>query len=365
VTLGASARPDTVDWQLAERVAARVARRDPYAGLATSAGLAADFAELTGEAEQLVAETTGLPQLVGRARARVTDRPGWVAANIASFQRLLRPLTERLGDRLGNAAMAPLARRAAGVEVGLLLGWMSTRVLGQYDLLVIEEERPEDQDLVYYVGPNIVGLERRFAFPSRQFRLWIALHECTHRAQFTGVPWLRPHFLGLVDRLLSSVDPDPARLLEGLRRAVKEARAGGRPLDRGGLAAVMATPEQREVLDEIGGLMALLEGHGEVTMNRAGADRVPSAERFERVLKSRRQSASAFAKLLQRLIGLEAKLAQYALGEHFIETVEHAGGRDLFDRVWEGPQWLPVMDEIRRPEQWIDRVRLSESVVPE
>ncbi|MEA3215318.1 MAG: hypothetical protein QOJ19_1474 [Acidimicrobiia bacterium] len=364
MTIGASPQPDTVDWQLAERVAARVARRDPYAALASTAGLDADFAELTVEAEQLVAATTGLPQLAGPARARVADRSEWASANIASFQRLLRPLTERFGDRLGKGAMAPIARRAAGVEVGLLLGWMSTRVLGQYDLLVIEEERPEEQDLVYYVGPNILGLERRFAFPSREFRLWIALHECTHRAQFTGVPWLRPHFLSLVDRLLSSVDPDPARLLEGLRRAVSEARSGGRPLDRGGLAAVVATPEQREVLDEIGGLMALLEGHGEVTMNRAGDHRLPSAERFERVLKARRTSASALAKLLQRLIGLEAKLAQYALGENFIETVEREGGRQLFDRVWEGPQWLPVMDEIRRPKQWIDRVQLSESVGP-
>jgi coenzyme F420 biosynthesis associated uncharacterized protein len=350
-----------VDWELARGVAARIARRDPFGSQVSDGRMAADFAQLTTEAEALVAETTGLPQTAGPARTRVTDRAGWVDANVESFQRLLRPLVDRFGERLGGG-LGPVGRRAAGAEVGVLLGWMSTRVLGQYDLLVIEDERPQDQDIVYYVGTNVMGLERRFAFPSREFRLWIALHECTHRAQFTGVPWLRPHFLGLVHQLLDSVDPDPARFLHGLRRAVSEARAGGRPLDRGGLAAVIATPQQREVLDQIGGLMSLLEGHGDVTMNRAGACRIASAERFERVLTARRQSTSTLTRFLQRLIGLEAKLAQYVLGERFIETVERAGGPELFDRVWQGPEWLPIMDEVREPQQWIERVRLSESI---
>jgi coenzyme F420 biosynthesis associated uncharacterized protein len=285
-----------------------------------------------------------------------------VSANVASFQRLLRPLTDRFGERLANGRLAPVARRMAGLEVGFLLGWMSTRVLGQYDLLIIEDERPEEQDLVYYVGPNIVALERRFAFPPQQFRLWIALHECTHRAQFTGVPWLRPHFLELVDRLLSSVDPDPGRMVEGLKRALAEARAGDRPLDRGGLAAAVATPEQRMVLDQIGGMMSLLEGHGDVTMNRAGAGLIPSAERFERVLRARRQSAPVLTRFLQRLIGLEAKMAQYAQGERFIGAVEDAGGPQLLDRAWQGSAWLPTLKEIREPQRWIERVELVEVV---
>ena len=346
-----------VDWELAARVAGRVSRRDPYAGIVPPGELEAHFTALTERAEVLVARTTGLPQLAGPARARVADRGAWVAANLASFQRLLRPLTDRFGHRLSDGHLAPVARRMAGLEVGFLLGWMSTRVLGQYDLLIIEDERPEDQDLVYYVGPNIVAIERRFAFPSEQFRLWIALHECTHRAQFTGVPWLRPHFLGLVDQLLSSVDPDPGRILDGLRRGVAEARAGGRPLDRGGLAAAVATPEQRLVLDQIAGMMSLLEGHGDVTMNRAGEGLVPSAERFERVLRARRQSGSVVTRFLQRLVGLEAKLAQYAQGERFIAAVEEAGGTELLDRVWDDPALLPTLEEVREPTRWIERVR--------
>src|SRR3954452_3738431 len=212
------AMADPVDWALAERIAVRVSGREPFAESYHYTSLEPDFTELTAEAEELVYDVTGLRSLAGPARPRVTDRARWIGADVASFSRLLRPLTERLGERVGEGALAPVARRATGAELGLILGWMSTRVLGQYDLLVIEEENPEDQDVVYYVGPNIIALEKRFAFPPREFRLWLALHEVTHRAQFTGVPWLRDHFLSLVEQTLQAVDPDPKRFLDGVRR---------------------------------------------------------------------------------------------------------------------------------------------------
>ena len=349
---------DPVDWALAERVAARVGGTEPFSASYHYASLAPDFEELTAEAEELVAEATGLRSLEGPARARVTDRAGWVAANIASFQRLLRPLTDRLGERMSSASpMTPVARRLTGLEVGTILGWMSTRVLGQYDLLLVEEEGDTDQDIVYYVGPNVLALEKRFAFPPREFRLWLALHEVTHRAQFTGIPWLRPHFLSLVEASLDSLDPDPKRFLLALRRAVDAVREGQNPLDEGGLVALIATESQKEVLDQIGGMMSLLEGHGDVTMDRAGADRIPSAERFSRVLRQRRQQTKGPAKMLQKLIGLEAKMNQYEQGERFIEAVEGAGGTELLDRAWRGAEWLPTLQEIRDPEQWIARAR--------
>lgn len=348
-----------VDWQFARRVARRVAREEPFVGSVAYAALEASFGELTARAEVLVGAETGLPQLAGAARARVTDREGWVAANVASIERMLRPLTDRFEGKLGASRWAPVGRRVSGAELGALLGWMSTRVLGQYDLLIVEDDRPEDQDLVYYVGPNLLALERRFAFPSEEFRLWVALHECTHRAQFTGVAWLRPHFLSLVGDLLGSIDPDPARLTAALKEAWQERRAGGRPLDRGGLAAVVATPSQRATLERIAGMMSLLEGHGEVVMNRAGAGVLTSSWRFEKVLKARRESASGLMKLFQRLVGIEAKLNQYAEGEQFIVAVERAGGRELFDRVWRGPDMLPTLAEIRAPASWVERVRLA------
>ena len=225
-----------------------------------------------------------------------------------------------------------MAQKLAGVEVGMMLGWMSTRVLGQYDLLIIEEESPLDQDLVYYVGPNVLALEKQFAFPPREFRLWLALHEVTHRAQFTGIEWMRPHFLGLVSATLDAVDPDPKRLLEVLGRLAESLRKGANPLADGGIMALMASAEQREVLDQVSGLMSLLEGHGDITMDRAGRGLVPSADRFSRVLRQRRESTQGVARLLQQLIGLEAKLNQYAQGERFIIEVERVGGRELLER---------------------------------
>lgn len=356
-----------VDWQLAERVAVRAAGREPFAESYLAHSLGRDFDEATAEAEELVAETTGLRSLSGPARARVTDRSGWVTANVASFQRLLRPITERLEEKMGSSVTAGVARKIGGIEVGMLLGWMSGRVLGQYDMLVVDDPAvasPADQDVVYYVGPNVLALEKRFAFPPKEFRLWLALHEVTHRAQFTGVPWMREHYLSLVKQTLDSVDPDPKRFVDALARVVTDLRSGRRPLDDGGIVSLLASPEQRVALDRVGGLMSLLEGHGDITMDRAGADRIPSAPRFARVLRERRATANPGAKLIQRLIGLEAKLNQYAQGERFIEEVERlGGGPGALEPVWRGAAWLPTLAEIRDPEEWLDRVRLSDELV--
>jgi coenzyme F420 biosynthesis associated uncharacterized protein len=345
-----------VDWGFAEWVAIRAAGREPFAESYHYESLQPDFDRLTAQAEQLVEAETGLRSLAGPARARVTDRAGWVRANLSSFQRLLRPLLEKFDDRVGTGLAAPLTTRLAGAELGMVLGWMSGRVLGQYDLLVIEEEDPGDQDLVYYVGPNVLALEKQFAFPPEEFRLWLALHEVTHRAQFTGVPWLREHFIGLVHDTLGAVDPDPRRLLDGVNRMADAVRSGKNPLADGGLVNLVAGPEQRVILDQVSGMMSLLEGHGDVTMDRAGKGLVPSADRFGRVLRERRDAAKGLSRLVQQLIGLEAKLNQYAQGEAFIADVERAGGTTLLARAWEEPGNLPSLIEIREPHRWIERM---------
>lgn len=359
---------ELISWETAASVAAKVARRQEPLTLPQRRALERDFEELTAEAEELVAAETGLRSLAGPARPRVADRAQWVDANVASFQRLLRPVVEKLSARVDQGrGFSPLpasvSRTLTGTEIGLLLGWMSTRVLGQYDQLLIEDERPEDQDIVYYVGPNIVAVERKYGFPTRQFRLWLAIHEVTHRAQFTGVPWMREHFLSLVERTLNGIDPDPKALLAALRRSVDQIRSGQNPLEDGGLVTLIAGPEQYAAIQEIGGLMSLLEGHGDITMDRAGADCIPSADRFSRTLKERRRQRG-LAKLLSLLIGLDAKLRQYEQGERFIEAVEGAGGRDLLNKVWEGPAWLPSWAEIRTPGEWIARAGAASGPTP-
>ena len=345
-----------VDWELAERVAVRLGSRAPFAGAGQLVGLEADFDRHTHRAEGLVAEATGLRSLVGDARARVVDRPSWIRANLASLRRLLRPLLEPTRSDPLSGSLSRLGPRATAVEIGAVLGWMSTRVLGQYDLLVLEDEAVEDQDVVYYLGPNVVALERRYAFGSEDFRLWLALHEVTHRAQFTGVEWMRGHYLGLVRTLLENIEAEPRRFLTGLRNTLARVGSGERHAPSSGVLSLVTTPSQQETLDRIAGLMSLLEGHGDITMDRAGAGIVSDAGRFSQVVRDHRRSASGATRVFQRLVGLEAKLAQYAEGEAFITAVEFAGGPKLLSRVWEHPVNLPDLAEIRDPDLWLGRV---------
>jgi coenzyme F420 biosynthesis associated uncharacterized protein len=364
--------PGAIDWALAERVGVKLCGTEPFADSYHYASVAPSFAEHTPLAEVLVTAQTGLVSSLGPAVGAVVDRADWVRANIASFQIMLRPLLNKLESRIEgkNAVAAALTARVTGAEIGAMLGWMSGRVLGQYDVL---SAGPTDDasatgsaqatgDRVYYVGPNVLAVEKRFGFSPREFRLWLALHEVTHRAQFTGVPWMRDHFMSLTHQVLESVDPDPSRLTAAAKALIAPGLNRRQIVNDGGLFALFATPEQREVLASIGGMMALLEGHGDIVMNRAGQGLVPSAERFDRVLKQRRAQASPAIKLVQKLAGLEAKMNQYQLGEEFIEAIERAGGERIVDRCWESPDHLPTMDEIRDPQQWLRRLHVPASV---
>jgi coenzyme F420 biosynthesis associated uncharacterized protein len=355
---GERALPSMIDWDLARRVAAGALVLKPAPTTYRSEALQSQFDELTARAEFLVSEATGLHSSHGAARAKVTDRSEWAAANVRSMERLIGPSLARIqaegvGKKVGKSALSA-GRVMSGTQLGLMLAYMSTRVLGQYDLL-IRDENPEDQDLVYYVGPNVVAIEERYGFAASQFRLWLALHEVTHRMQFTAVPWLRDHFVELVGELLEPLHADPSNLSETLRRVVVEVRAGRNPLEESGVMGMLATPEQRLALSKISGMMSLLEGHGDVTMDRAGAAEVPGAASFSKVLHERRTNTRGFTKLMSRLLGLEAKMRQYAEGEVFVESVEAAGGPELLARVWRGPEWLPTLAEIRSPGEWVAR----------
>jgi coenzyme F420 biosynthesis associated uncharacterized protein len=346
-----------VDWELARKVATGALILKPAPATYRSAPLQSQFDELTARAEFLVTQSTGLHSAHGAARAKVVDRAGWAGANVRSMQRLVgSALTVQetdKGPRLGPHALA-VGRVATGTQLGLMLAYMATRVLGQYDLLISEED-PNDQDLVSYVGPNVVAIEERYGFATAEFRLWLALHEVTHRMQFTAVPWLRDHFVSLVGEVLKPLQADPQNLLDTLRRLLEEVRSGHNPLSENGVAGVLATPEQRIAIGRISGMMSLLEGHGDVVMDRAGAAEVPGAAAFSKVLHDRRTHPRGLAKFMSRLLGLEAKMRQYAEGEKFVQAVETAGGPDLLARVWRGPEWLPTLEEIRTPADWVTR----------
>ncbi len=378
-----SAYADThVDWDLARRIAVKVAGVEPLHQSYLAESLRADFARFVPIAAELVAIETGL-ETPGEAHAEVIDRAGWIDANLAAFRRLLNPLLSAHGTESDSTASSALARKLGAVELGGVLGWMSRRVLGQYDLLwaaddgtapngtapngaAVADLRSPDGldgldgqiagDTVYFVGPNILLTEKRYAFVPAQFRLWLALHELTHRSQFTGVAWLRPHFLKLVNGLVDEAQPDLERLREGLRKLAAGRRKGQDLLGEGGLAAVFATEHQRDLIARVGGMMSLVEGHGDVTMARAGRGHIPDAERFALVMSHRRGNARGVNRLLLRLLGIEAKLAQYQAGEEFIAEIEAERGPRAVDRIWERADYLPSMAEIRNPAAWLERV---------
>jgi coenzyme F420 biosynthesis associated uncharacterized protein len=350
-----AAPPEPVDWELAERVARRFAGREPIAASYLGGSLHSDFSAVTTQAEHLVGDFTGL-HAPGTASACVLDRPQWVHANVASMRRMLHPLTARVAERVARSPVAPIGRRVAGTEMGVLLGFMAQRVLGQYDLLVPDDpDESEGTGAVYYVGANILALEKRYAFRPRDFRLWIAIHEVTHRAQFTAIPWMKRYFLSLVEQALAIVDPDPGRLVQAMMRAADELRKGHNPLDDGGLVALFASHEQRGVLAKVQALMSLLEGHGNSVMNELGRMHVEGQERMARVLQSRRRSRGV-AGILYKLLGFESKLRQYEIGEAFVAEVVRAGGPHAIDAAWRGPESLPTVDELARPAEWLTRV---------
>lgn len=348
---------EPVDWATARRVARLVAGRDTLADSYLADTLARDFEVVTAEAAELVTEFTGLVP-PSQPHAGVLDRGGWVDANVTSMRRLVAPMIAKLGARLSRSPLAPVSRHASGAEIGVLLGYMSQRVLGQYDLLVPEEDESvlaANGDAVYYVGGNILALEKRFAFRPLEFRRWIAIHELTHRAQFTGVPWLRGYFLSLVERTLGLVDPDPRVLLRAIARAAEALSRGRNPFDEAGLVGLFVSSEQRVVLDDVQALMSLLEGHGNHVMNVLGARHVQGVERMERVLNARRE-AHGVSGQVQKALGIQMKLRQYALGEAFIKHVVERAGERAIDTAWAGPEALPTLAELHAPDRWLERV---------
>jgi coenzyme F420 biosynthesis associated uncharacterized protein len=310
---------------------------------------------VTARAEHLVGEFTGLVSPEDPAKALVLDRQLWVDANIRSFRNTLEPFTRRVGERMAQSPFAPAGRAVAGAEMGVLMGFLAQRVLGQYDLLVPDEAAGGDADAVYYVGPNILVLEKRYGFRPGDFRLWIALHEVTHRAQFRAVPWMKGYFLSLVDASLGMIEPDPKRLVRALERAAEAARRGRNPLDDGGIVALFASDEQRLVIDQVQALMSLLEGHGNVVMDRLGKRHVTGQERMSAALKARRQSGGVGAQF-RKLVGIEMKMRQYEVGEQFITRLEETVGIEALDAAWRSPDSLPTLAELEAPEQWLQRV---------
>jgi coenzyme F420 biosynthesis associated uncharacterized protein len=338
-----------VDWFLAEKLATWVA------GTAEGARPAADLAWMARDAEERVVAYTRLEPRSPLPAPEGVERPEWIRANVSGMKALLDPVLGKVG---GSGPLRPAMRLVAGValtgEVGIILGLMGQRVLGQYELVLLEEAGRRPPRLLF-VMPNLGGAVRSFGVDEDEFVRWVALHEVTHAVQFAGVPWLQAHLAGLIRRLLEAMElrvdaRRSARLPTGddLRRLVDAVRAGD-------LVSLVAKAEERQTIDAIQATMAVVEGHAEHVMDAVGAEVLPSLPRLREALERRRRSASAPAKLLMRLLGLEMKLRQYTMGKAFCDAVVAEGGIERLNDVWTSPDRLPTGGELADPELWLRR----------
>jgi coenzyme F420 biosynthesis associated uncharacterized protein len=352
-----------INWDLAVSTAHRLARPGPHATRAEIAEAVADLRRYACEATPLVRECTGLVANGQHAPVLVVDRPGWVQANVDAFSQVLDPLIRRLiGDREQSlpAIASKVGSQVTGVELGAVLAFLSGKVLGQFD----PYHRAEGEvGRLLLVAPNVVAVERELGVDPADFRLWVCLHEETHRVQFTTVTWLEGHLRGRLDALLSSHDLDPAavfgRLKDGLDQTVRSMRGvkGDRVGQPAGLVDLVSTPEQKAVLDEITAMMTLVEGHADVVMDLAAPAVIKTLPEIRAKFDVRRRTGSSpVDQLMRRLLGMDAKMRQYREGAVFVRHIVDRIGMDGFNQVWTSPETLPSKAEIGAPDQWLERV---------
>jgi coenzyme F420 biosynthesis associated uncharacterized protein len=342
-----------VDWDLAAATARRLRRAGPRVSYAEAVAVVDDLRRLTDDAAGHVSDYTGLHSQVGYPPVRVVDRADWAGVNIAGLREVVTPLMSQLaGDRAGETGFgATIGSRVTGVQAGTVLAYLSGKVLGQYEVFTGEPGQ------LLLVAPNIVEAERKLAAAPRDFRLWVCLHEVTHRIQFTAVPWLRGHFLSEVQAFVDASRDDGTPLADRLRAGVSAlADAARNPDSRASVLDVVQTPGQRAVLDRLTAVMTLLEGHAEFVMDGVGPEVVPSVAEIRRKFNRRRQAANPLEKVIRRILGVEVKLRQYAEGRRFVHAVVDRVGMAGFNKVYESAETLPRLAEVTDPPAWIARV---------
>ncbi|MBM9461031.1 zinc-dependent metalloprotease [Nocardioides sp. zg-536] len=336
-----------IDWDLAISLGSRLAGEGPVVSRAEAADAVAELRAGAHRSTGLVRDFTGLDAPAGTAPILVVDRPGWVQANAEGFEAASRHMVAKLAaekppSRIGQA----VGSKVTGAEVGGLLGFLAGKVLGQFDPF------HEPHGRLLLVAPNVMHIERELDVDPHDFRLWVCLHEETHRVQFTAVPWMREHLFSEIRAISDAVEPG-GFLEGGLERLLEAAKAGRKG---GSIVEMFSSPEQREVLDRVTGMMSLLEGHADVVMDDVGPTVIPSVAQIRARFTQRRKGLGTLDRLLRRLLGIEAKMAQYRDGAHFVRSVVDKVGMEEFNAVWAGPENLPAKAELADPESWVRRV---------
>ncbi len=342
-----------VDWKFAVTTGHRLVRPGPPTTPAQARAVVAQLRTLAMEADEVVRDFTGLD--AGDAEpVRVVDRKRWITANVDGFRLLLDPLLTKLAERRPPSAMTvSFGPMVTGAQIGMILAYLSQRVLGQYEIFL---PPGQGSGRLTLVAPNIVEIERQLGVDPRDFRLWVCLHEAAHRVQFTANPWLREHLRREIDDFLAATDLDPAAMLKRLRSVAGVVGETIRGKGETSIVEAVQTPEQKRILERVTAVMSLLEGHGEYVMNNVDASVVPSSEDIHRKFDARRHQARSTDRVIRQLFGLDMKMRQYAEGSAFVEAVVTRVGMADFNRIWEGPDTLPTRTEIGNPDAWITRV---------
>jgi coenzyme F420 biosynthesis associated uncharacterized protein len=382
-----------IDWDVAISTGVRFARQGPPVSLADARAVVAELRGLTAVVQQPVRELTGLTSQGEVGPVAVVDRPGWIRANVGGFRVVLEPLAEKLAERSSSvpaagSVLGTIGSRATGVQAGLVLAYLSSRVLGQYELFLPPgESEPSvggangngaangngrgNGDTVNgssangggagvgrltLVAPNIVMIERELGVDPHDFRRWVCLHEETHRVQFTSVPWLRGYVQGMMTEFLLASDLDTSAILDRMRSAASAVADAVRGGEGESLVEAMQTPAQRALLDKLTAVMTLVEGHGDYVMDAVGPKVVPSVAEIREKFSHRRGSTSRPEQFLRRILGIDMKMKQYEQGSRFVSTVVGEAGMAGFNKVWTSPETLPTRAELANPHEWLERV---------
>jgi len=336
-----------VDWALARRTAARLVASGPAIEPAEAVALVERLRTDAAVAERHVRELTGMGAGLPVLPADVVDRRAWTAAAVHGMTALTAAVAL---PATRNRTLLRVASTGAGLQVGALIAFLGSRVLGQYDPF----GGPGGHGRLLLVAPNMHAARCALDVPADEFGLWVCLHEATHRLQFTAVPWLREHFAGEVARLLS-MPTDGLGVLDRLPEVLAAIRRTGP--DALAIVELLQGPEQRAVLDRLLALTTLLEGHADHVMDAVGPEVVPSVATLRRRFTARRRGGGLIDRLLRAVLGVEAKMRQYAVGAAFTRHVVDAVGMAGFNVVWTSPETLPTRTELTDPEAWLRRVR--------
>ena len=352
-----------IRWETAAKVAKNLAPAGPKVKPADMRAAVESMRYATVASVDYVYEITGLEAAhnLRDSEVLIVDRATWAKANTQSFAVMLDPVGDSLmGQKFAEMtdSQKNLASVAGSTELGGVLAYLSTRVLGQYDPYAALAGHGAEGGRLMIVAPNLIQLEQELNVDPEDFRLWVCLHEQTHRVQFAAAPWMREHILHLMQAMTEELGATSENLMERALSAassLKNSKESDSSQKTSGVETVMSA-EARELLSQITAVMSLLEGHANVVMDAVDSSIVPTVRTIRRRFNRRSETQKILTKFMSKLLGMDRKLRQYKDGQKFVQFIVDARGMQQFNRIWDGAQNLPTETEIHNPQTWIDRV---------